>query len=57
MTSNVDHEPDVSLRAVRALSKALFGGAKYRIEIGAAISKTEVVNTAELSERLGIARQ
>jgi DNA-binding transcriptional ArsR family regulator len=57
MTKNIDHAADVSVLATRAFSKALFGGAQYRVEIGAAIGQAPLVNTAELSEALGLARQ
>jgi predicted transcriptional regulator len=57
MTKNIEQESDVSQRATRALSKALFGGAQYRVEIGAAIAEGSVINTAELAEKLGIVRQ
>lgn len=49
--------PDISVLATRAFSKALFGGAQYRLEIGAAISGKPMVNTAELADELGISRQ
>ena len=43
---------------MRALSQLLFGGAQYRVEIGAAIAdRGGVANTAELAAELGINRQ
>jgi predicted transcriptional regulator len=57
MTPNLDSAPDVSVLATRAFSKMLFGGAQYRIEIGAAIQQSALVNTAELADELGLARQ
>lgn len=48
---------DPTQRASRALSKLLFGGATYRLEIGAAIAATPIVNTAELSRALSVVRQ
>jgi predicted transcriptional regulator len=58
MSETVDTEPDVSLRATRALSKSLFGGATYRIEIGAAIADGDgIVNTAGLADELNLVRQ
>jgi predicted transcriptional regulator len=57
MNSNVDQPTDVSIAATRALSKALFGGAQYRIEIGAAIADLPIVNTAELAVQLHLVRQ
>lgn len=57
MATTVDDAPDPKRRAARAFSKALFGGARYRIEVGAAIETTEPVNTARLAEQLNIARQ
>jgi hypothetical protein len=59
MSETVDTQSDVSLRAARALSHKLFGGARYRIEIGAAIGEQDVgiVNAAELGATLPIVRQ
>jgi biotin operon repressor len=57
MTPNVNHVPDVTLRASRAYSRLLFGGARYRVEIGVAIRARPVVNTAELADELGLSRQ
>ena len=55
----VERKPDAALRAARALSKAVFGGAGYRVEIGAAVGEQEykAVNAADLAEQLGLARQ
>ena len=39
MTKTVGRRSDDSLRAARALSKLAFGGAGYRVEIGAAIAR------------------
>jgi hypothetical protein len=38
---------------VRALSRTLFGGAQYRLEVGAAISPGDLVTIKDLAERLG----
>jgi biotin operon repressor len=57
MTPNVNHPPDVTVRAARAYSRLLFGGARYRVEIGVAIRGRSVVNTAELADELGLSRQ
>jgi DNA-binding MarR family transcriptional regulator len=38
---------------VRDLSRILFGGAQYRLEVGAALSSEEVTNIKDLAERLG----
>jgi DNA-binding transcriptional ArsR family regulator len=57
MIGTVEHAPDRTRRATRALSRVLFGGARYRIEIGAAIAGRRRVNTAELAAQLDIARQ
>jgi predicted transcriptional regulator len=57
MTRNLDQAPDVIVLATRAFSKALFGGAQYRVEVGAAIYENEVVSTADLAEELGLSRQ
>jgi DNA-binding transcriptional ArsR family regulator len=48
------------LRAVRALSKSVFGGAQYRIEIGAAIAdlvEFKDVNASALADQTGISKQ
>jgi len=55
MTHTIEDDPD--RRATRALSKLLFGGAGYRIEIGAAIAELRRVNTTELADQLDVARQ
>ena len=57
MTTTVRHESDV--RQVRHLSKTLFGGAQYRLEVGAhiAASKDGIVNTAGLARELGVVAQ
>jgi predicted transcriptional regulator len=59
MTKNLDAPADVSLRSARALSRLLFAGAHYRVEIGAAIAddSAKPVNTAELAEELNLSRQ
>jgi biotin operon repressor len=57
MTPNVNHPSDVSVRATRAYSRLLFGGARYRVEIGVAIRGCSMVNTAELADDLGLSRQ
>lgn len=57
MSEKIAAESDVSIRAARFVSRAVFGGATYRIEIGAAIADRDIVNTAELAEDLGIVRQ
>jgi DNA-binding MarR family transcriptional regulator len=44
--------------AVRALSHRLFGGARYRVEVGAAISRrSRIANIRELADELGLAPQ
>jgi predicted transcriptional regulator len=48
---------DVAIDAVRAISRNLHGGARYRIEIGAAIADASFVNTMELADALGLPRQ
>ena len=57
MTENVRHESDV--KHVRRFSKALFGGARYRLEVASAIAEADdgVVSTTGLAEALGIAPQ
>ena len=61
MTGNLDISADTSLRAARAISKLLFGGSQYRVEIGAAIAdgfaSAKPVNTAELADELHVSRQ
>jgi predicted ArsR family transcriptional regulator len=49
--------PDTSIRATRAVSRHLHGGARYRIEIGAAIARSKLVNTVELADALDLTRQ
>lgn len=43
----MDKEP------IRRLSRALFGGAQYRVEVGAAIREGDVVTISTLAEQLG----
>lgn len=38
---------------VRELSRVLFGGAQYRLEVGAALRSDELTNIKELAEQLG----
>jgi predicted ArsR family transcriptional regulator len=61
MTKNLDRDADRSLSAARALSKLLYGGAQYRVEVGAAIAEAlatdKMVNTAELADDLSLTRQ
>lgn len=57
MSPNLDSQPDVKTAASRAFSRRLFGGAQYRLEIGAAIWLNPIVNTAELADDLGLSRQ
>jgi DNA-binding MarR family transcriptional regulator len=60
MTDSLDRVSDVSSRATRALSKIVFGGAQYRIEIGAAIAALEdfkYFNGSEIAERIGVSKQ
>ena len=38
---------------MRQLSRILFGGAEYRLEIGAALESDELTNIKDLAERLG----
>lgn len=57
MSPNLEAPSDVSVRAARALSKRLFGGARYRLEIGRAIAGEKTVNTSELADLLGLSRQ
>ena len=54
----IRQQPDVDLDAVRSLSRSLFGGAQYRLEVGAAIADGDgFANTAELAGELRLARQ
>ncbi len=47
-----------STDAIRALSRRLFGGASYRIEVGAAIADRKLIaNIAELADELRLQRQ
>lgn len=48
---------DPSLLAARTFSRLLFGGAHYRLEVGAAIARESFVNTSGLADRLGLSRQ
>ena len=49
---------DAQIRATRVLSRSVFGGAAYRLEIGAAIADTGgIANASELADTLGISRQ
>jgi DNA-binding transcriptional ArsR family regulator len=59
MTNKIDPKPDVALRAARAVSKLIFGGAQYRVEVGAAIATSagKPVNATELADALGLGRQ
>jgi predicted transcriptional regulator len=54
----VDQSADV-IREARLLSKTLFGGAQYRVEVGAAIhdSPDGVINMPELTRALGLVAQ
>lgn len=48
------------MRATRALSKILFGGAQYRLEIGAAIAgvvEFKYFSAGDLSKQTGISKQ
>lgn len=38
---------------VRDLSRILFGGAQYRLEVGAALASEELTSIKDLAERLG----
>lgn len=54
----VSRRPDVSSVTVREISKNLFGGGRYRIEIGAAISDANgIANVSDLADQLGVSRQ
>lgn len=59
MPESLDKQSDVSLRAARALSKILFGGAQYRLAIGAEIASLDLdsFNASELAQRTGISKQ
>jgi len=60
MIESVDQRSDVSFRAMRALSKTVFGGAQYRVEIGARIAERDdfdPFDASELSESTGISKQ
>jgi DNA-binding MarR family transcriptional regulator len=48
-------QPDTSaLRKLRSLSRALFGGAQYRLEVGCAIAEGDgLVCIKDLAEQLG----
>jgi predicted transcriptional regulator len=48
---------DTTVSATRAFSKALFGGGRYRVEIGAAIHEKGIVNTSELADQLVLPKQ
>jgi DNA-binding Lrp family transcriptional regulator len=48
---------DASLLAARTFSRVLFGGARYRLEVGAAIARESFVSTSGLADRLGLSRQ
>jgi len=39
--------------SVRSLSRLLFGGAQYRLEVGAALTVGDLVTIKDLAERLG----
>jgi hypothetical protein len=55
---NVDQPTDVSIRASRALSHLMSGGANYRLEIGSAIASGDgVANTSDLASQLALPRQ
>ena len=53
MSSTPESDPS----SMRALSRQLFGGAQYRIEVGAAVAERPLANTTEIAADLGIARQ
>lgn len=58
MTNTIRQAPDdISVSATRAFSKALFGGGRYRAEIGAAIYDKGIVNTSELADQLDLPKQ
>ncbi len=57
LSMTVEQRSDVQVRAQRALSKVLCGGAQYRLEIGAAIAGAQMVNTMELATALDLNRQ
>jgi predicted transcriptional regulator len=63
MTNTIGQAPDDipvddrSAPAIRAFSKALFGGGRYRAEIGAAIHEKGIVNTSELADQLDLPKQ
>jgi DNA-binding transcriptional regulator GbsR (MarR family) len=61
MTKRVATELDRSVRAARALSKLVYGGAHYRVEVGALIADAQAskqpVNITEIAAALNLPRQ
>ena len=61
MTRKIMSGTDRSVRAARALSKLVYGGAHYRVEVGALIAderaSSQPVNVAEVAEALSLSRQ
>jgi predicted transcriptional regulator len=59
MSTRIEQSPD-AIDAVRILSRLLFGGGQYRLEIGAAIARAgeqAAINTSVLAEELELNRQ
>lgn len=51
-------EAGSDVTAVRHLSRVLFGGAQYRLEVAAAIARSDgIVNAADLAHELSLAAQ
>jgi predicted transcriptional regulator len=58
MINTISQAPDdISVSAIRSFSKVLFGGGRYRVEIGAAIHEKGIVNTSELADQLDLPKQ
>lgn len=49
--------PMEATAATRALSRRLYGGAQYRIEVGAALARSRLASTIDIAEQLEIPRQ
>jgi biotin operon repressor len=58
MTSNI-RRPSDATKQTRHLSKVLFGGAQYRLEVGAAVAGTSdgIVSVPSLAKELGLVAQ
>ena len=56
--ANVEVPPDSKTKAAREISRLIFGGAHYRVEVGAAILDAKgIANTSELAAALRLSRQ